>query len=91
MVRFLGHQGPKVCEILHLPQLNQSNTCFFEEKKEEKKRKPEGETPALVIFETYRTGILTSLYSSGSSDHVLADARIRIGCGGVPERWRDRL
>jgi len=81
MVRFLGQGGPKVCEILHLPQLKQSNTYFFG-KKEDKKRnlKPEGETPALVAFESYKTGILTSLYSSGSSDHVLADARIRIGC-----------
>jgi len=53
MVRFLGHLGPKVCEILHLPQLKQSNTCFFGKQKEEKERKPEGETPALVAFESY--------------------------------------
>ena len=45
-------RGPKVCVILHLPQLKQSNTCSFEEKKG-KKRKPEGETPALVAFESY--------------------------------------
>jgi len=52
MVRFLGHGDPKVCEILHLPQLKQSNNCFLK-KKEGKKRKPEGETPALVEFENY--------------------------------------
>jgi len=59
MVRFLGHG----VEILHLPQLKQSNSCFFGKKE---KRNPEGETPALVIFENYWTKILTSLYSSGS-------------------------
>jgi len=58
-------RGPKVCVILHLPQLKQSNTFSFE-KKRKKKRKPDGETPALVAFESYWTGILTSLYSSGS-------------------------
>jgi len=41
-------RGPKVCVILHLPQLKQSNTCSFEKKKKEEKSKPEGETPALV-------------------------------------------
>ena len=46
-------QGPKVRVILHLPQLKQSNTCSFEKKKKEEKRKPEGETPALVAFESY--------------------------------------
>jgi hypothetical protein len=52
MVRFLGHGGPKVCKILHLPQLEQSNTCFFE-KIRRKKRKPKGETLVLVAFESY--------------------------------------
>jgi len=50
MVRFLGHLGPKVCEILHLPQLKQSNTCFFGKKKN-KKKKPEGETRVVCISE----------------------------------------
>jgi len=52
MVRFLGHGDPKVCEILHLPQVKQSNTFFFGRKKEGN-RKPEGETLALVAFESY--------------------------------------
>jgi len=43
-------QGPKVCVILHLPQLKQSNTCSFERKKT---KNPEGETPALVAFDSY--------------------------------------
>ena len=30
-------RGPKVCVILHLPQLKQSNTCFLKKKKEKKK------------------------------------------------------
>jgi len=53
MVRFLGHWGPKVCEILHLPQLKQTTLVFLKKKKKKKKRKPEGETPALVAFESY--------------------------------------
>ena len=38
-------RGPKVCVILHLPQLKESNTGCFEKKKK-KKEKPEGETPS---------------------------------------------
>jgi len=45
-------RGPKICVILHRPQLKQSNACSFEKKKEEK-RQPEGETPALVALESY--------------------------------------
>ena len=40
IIRFLGHWGPKVCKILHPPQLKQSNTCFFEEKKKKKNQNP---------------------------------------------------
>jgi len=39
-------RGPKVRVIRQHPQLEQSNTYSFEKK--EKKKKPEGETPALV-------------------------------------------
>jgi len=53
MVRFLGHGGPKVCEIVHLSHLKQSNTCFLKKERKKRKRKPEGETPALVVFEDY--------------------------------------
>jgi len=56
-------QGPKVCVILHLAQLLSKVTLVL---LKEKKKKPEGETPALVALESYRTGILTSLDSSGS-------------------------
>ena len=31
-------RGPKVCVILHLPQLKQNNTCSFERKKRRKKK-----------------------------------------------------
>jgi len=34
-------RGPKVCVILHLPQLKHSNTCFFKKKKEKKKNQKE--------------------------------------------------
>jgi len=53
----------KVYEILHLPQPSKA-TLVFKRKKE--KITPEGETPALFAFESYLTGILTSLDSSGS-------------------------
>jgi len=52
MIRFLEHGGPTVCEIIHLPQHEKSNTYFFG-KKRRKKRNPEGETPALFAFESY--------------------------------------
>jgi len=32
-------RGPKVCVILHLPQLEQSSTCSFGKKKEKKGKK----------------------------------------------------
>jgi len=43
-VRVLDHgkisaQGPKVCEILHLPQLKQRNTRFLKKKKKKKTRR----------------------------------------------------
>ena len=47
LVRFLSDgkiswvQGPKVCVILHPPQLNQSNTCSFGKKKGGKKNPKE--------------------------------------------------
>jgi len=50
MIRFLGQGGPKVCQILHLPRLKQSNMFFFYGGKKQKKRKPEGET--LLTFES---------------------------------------
>jgi len=45
MVRFLGHGGPKVCQILHLPQLKQSNTFFVEKKMKRKKDNPKERHP----------------------------------------------
>jgi len=65
-IRFLGDCGPKVCEILHLPRLSktrQSNRYFLKKKEG---KKPEGERPASFTFESYSTGILTSLDSTGS-------------------------
>ena len=38
MVRFHGHGVPKDCEILHLPQLKQNNTCFLEKKRRKKNK-----------------------------------------------------
>jgi len=58
MVRFLGYCGPKIYEILHLNK--QSDTSVFFRKK----KKPEGERPALFAIESYLTGIVTSLNSS---------------------------
>jgi len=45
-------RGPKVCVILHLPELKQNNTCSFEKKNKEKEEL-EGETTAMVAFENY--------------------------------------
>ena len=45
-------RGPKVCVILHFPQLKQV-TLVLLRKKKGKKENPEGETPALVAFENY--------------------------------------
>jgi len=63
MVRFLGYCGSKVCEILHLPRLRKATLVLFYLKKSKGKRNPEGEKPALFAFESYLTGILTSLES----------------------------
>jgi len=80
MVRSLGHCGPKVCEILHLPQLKSKQHLFFKKRK----KNPDGKRPiprevkdtlavSLLTPQHSRTtrvllaGILTSLYSSGSS------------------------
>jgi len=38
-------QGPKVCVILHRPQLKQSKTCSFEERKKKKKENPKERHP----------------------------------------------
>jgi len=65
MVGFLEYCVPKVCELLHLPRISKATPVFFEKKKG-KKRKPEGEIPAMFAFESYLTGILTSLDPSGS-------------------------
>ena len=91
MVRFLGYCGPTVYEILHLPRLSKATLDFFFFFKKTK-RKPEGETPVLVALESYRTGILTSLDSSGSLDHVLTDMpESELGVCLAPEGCRDRL
>jgi len=45
MVRFLGHCGLKVCEILHLAQHKSKQHLFFFLKKKKKKNPKEGERP----------------------------------------------
>jgi len=49
MERFLGHWGPKVCEILHLPQLKQNNNYFFGKKKENPKERQDERVPNAII------------------------------------------
>jgi len=44
MVRSLGQCGPKVSEILHLPQLKYNNTCLFEKEKGKKENPKERKT-----------------------------------------------
>jgi len=62
----LGTGVPRFAKSSISHNLNKA-TLIFLEKKEEEKGNPEGETAALVAFESYLTGILTSVYSSGSS------------------------
>jgi len=59
----------------------QSNTCVFLRKKGEKK--PKRETPALFAFESYLTGILTCLDSSGSWGRL---RRVLDSCGSSGDR-----
>jgi len=56
MVRFLGHGGPKVCEILHLAQLGLSKEklVFLKEKKRRAKKTRKRDTRVVSsAFESY--------------------------------------
>jgi len=68
METFLEFCGAKVFDTLHLRRISKVTIDFFELKKQEQ-IKPERETPALLAFESYLTGTLMSLYSSGSVSH----------------------
>jgi len=50
MVRFLGHRVPKSVESSTAHNFSKATLVLL---KKEKKKKPEGETPALVAFESY--------------------------------------
>ena len=64
-------RGPKVWVIVHHPQLKQSNTCSFEKKRKERKKTRRRDTRVGQQLIAYWTGILTSLYSSGSCRKTL--------------------
>jgi len=53
MVRFLGHGVPRSAKSSISRNLSKATLVFLKEKKVDKKIKPEGETPALVAFESY--------------------------------------
>jgi len=58
---FLGTGSPRSAESSTSHNLSKTTIFFFGTKKEGKKRRPEGQTPALLAFESYWTGILTSI------------------------------